>query len=139
MIGRPDDIYWENMDASCCSRFWRVLFGVIVILVSLVVTSTIIACCILYASGAASCTEYVPESTLASVLGSENLLYCFCEENILSSDTAIVSACGTVNRTILINNALLIVSSVASALSNIILGIIVELIISFMKPKTRSK
>lgn len=69
MIGRPDDIYWENIDASCGSRLWRTTLGIFIILASLIITSTIIACCILYASGASSCSEYIPSSTLSTVLG----------------------------------------------------------------------
>lgn len=68
-IGRPDDIYWENMDATFGSRIWRILLGIIIIFVSLVITSTVIACCILYASGASNCSQYNPGSLLADVTG----------------------------------------------------------------------
>ena len=137
-IGRPDDIYWQNFDYTFAGRFFRVVLGIIILAVGIIITSTIVAVCLLYVSGQASCNNYNSNTTMAQALGDKTLLYCFCQDNILSSDPMIKANCKSIDATILLSNGLMVVASVASSLTNIILGFLVGIVVKFMKPITKS-
>jgi hypothetical protein len=57
-LGKPEDIIWENMDMGPCQWLIRRIIGIILILVSVFITSSLICLSTLYVATTSSCNGY---------------------------------------------------------------------------------
>ena len=65
-LARPEQYNWNNVDISSGSRFCRVILSLLIILISIVITSSLIAFCTLYVSSTSSCASFDKEMNLAT-------------------------------------------------------------------------
>ena len=119
------------------------LLSIIFLIVVIAVTSSLIVFCTLYVSTTSSCLNYNSSTTLEQAISSDDqTLFCFCNDNFaqIYIQTSIQNACSTVEQEILISNLLQVGASLASAITNVILIIIVTLIAEYLlKPETKPK
>ena len=128
------------MDISGCSFCIRVLISILLLIIVIIITSSLIAFCTLYVSSTSNCVNFDTTLTLEDVQDSEQLLYCYCSAHLIDlyDDPTIQNACGDLQEDILIANIVQIGASVISAITNVILVIVVGVIAGFiLKPETK--
>lgn len=128
------------MDISGCSFCIRVLISILLLIIVIIITSSLIAFCTLYVSSTSNCVNFDTTLTLEDVQDSEQLLYCYCSAHLIDlyNDQTIQNACGDLQEDILIANIVQIGASVISAVTNVILVIVVGVIAGFiLKPETK--
>lgn len=140
--GRPEDIRWENLDISGWEKLIRFVIGVLFILVVLAIASLTIAVCSIYVSLTNDCTNFDPNTSLATAQTTTDLtlVYCYCDKHILSyfSDTNIYNLCQSFSKDIIIKTLLQFVAAATSTITNILIAVFISLLISFMKPRSNS-
>lgn len=140
-LGKPEDIIWENVDVTTCNWIVRRIIGIILLIISLFITSGLICISTLYIATTSSCSDYTTITfAQAQVTTDQNTLFCYCQEQIFSGfmDDSIKSLCQNLNQKIIITNALQISASVVSAITNVILSVLIVQIVKMMKPKSKS-
>lgn len=82
-LSRPETINWDNVDISACSYFVRFVFSILFIIISIFITSSLIALCTLYVSTSSNCGSYDTDTTFDVAKASDDKLtiYCFCSTN----------------------------------------------------------
>lgn len=99
----PEDIEWENYELSACSKFFRVVFAFVIILVFLALSCTIIGLCSIYiGTHSSNCEGVTIPSTAAAAQSSNNstIISCYCEANLIASfsDQSINTVCSTYSK-----------------------------------------
>lgn len=143
-LSRPETINWDNVDISACSYFVRFIFSILFIIISIFITSSLIALCTLYVSTSSNCGSYDTDTTfdVAKASGDKLTIYCFCSTNYASiyTDAGINSLCSNLEQTILVSNIVQIGASLLSTVTNIILIVVVSTIAGkLLKPDTKPK
>lgn len=96
-LSRPETINWDNVDISAGSYACRFIFSVIFIIISIFITSSLIALCTLYVSTSSNCGSYDTETTLATAAASDDklIIYCYCSTNYadIYTDEGVASLC----------------------------------------------
>ena len=140
-LARPEEYNWPNMDISLCSKVVRVILSVLLLIVVIAITSSLIVFCTLYVSTTSSCANYDANTSLTQALaGDSQTLFCYCNANfhLIYVDSSIQNACTNIERDILVSNLLQVGASLVSAITNVILIVIVALIAEYLlKPATK--
>ena len=134
-LARPEEFNYTNLDISACSRIVRVLLSILFLIIIIAITSSLIVFCTLYVSSTSSCQSFSSDTTLQQALAADSqTLYCYCNTNFadIYIDTEIQNACSTIESDILVNNVLQIGASLVSAITNVILIIVVSLIAEYL-------
>lgn len=129
------------MDVGPCQWVLRRIAGILMMLASLFITSSLICMSTLYIATTSSCTTYVPITfAQAQVTSDQNTLFCYCQSEIYAglTDPAVKSICEGLTSKIIYTNALQIVASLVSVITNVILTFLIGAIVKFMKPKSKS-
>jgi hypothetical protein len=137
-ISRPEEINWKNCDMSGVSRFVRSLCSLLLVVIAILICSALIGICTLYVASSANCQKYVsPTGTTISqqisqiqARNSESDTFCYCNANLASiyTNAEMNSFCGSITNKVLITNSLQIGASIISAVSNVVLAIIITVI-----------
>lgn len=78
-LGKPDDIIWENMDYGPCQWIIRRVIGILLMLVSLFITSSLICLSTLYIATTSSCVDYTTITFAQAQTADQNTLFCYCQ------------------------------------------------------------
>lgn len=79
-LGKPEDIIWENMDIGPCQWLIRRLIGLVFMLISLFITSSLICLSTLYIATTSSCSGYTTITyAQAAVTTDQSTLFCYCQ------------------------------------------------------------
>jgi hypothetical protein len=142
-LSKPEEINWNNVDLSAISVAVRWLFSILLLIISIVIASSLIAFCTLYVSSSSSCENFNAATTLISAVQAQGkTIFCYCSLHLteIYTDASIGSSCGSLSNTILFTNALQIGASLVSSISNTILVIVVGLIAKYLlRPNTKPK
>ena len=143
-LARPEEYNWNNIDITTSSKAARIFLSVLFLVICIVITSSLVAFCTLYVSSISSCSDFDGTMTLeeAEETGDELTMYCFCSDHIseIYYDSQIESACSDVSNDILVANVLTAGASAISAITNVILIVIVSLIAQYLlKPESKPK
>jgi len=88
----PSDIIWENLEASCCSKFWRSLLAVIAVIILLIISYTSIYTVNTLEQDRATkeeCIQYEEmDLAAAKIETNKRKIRCFCtQEGIIKIQT----------------------------------------------------
>lgn len=139
---RPDEINWNNVDMTDCSRGVRWVVSILLVVLSILMTSALIGFCTLYVASSANCQGYVqPTSTgypaqIAEVQSRNSLsdTFCYCNANLaaLYTEGSVNSYCGSISNKVLVTNILQVAASVISAVTNVVLAVIIAVIAKYV-------
>ncbi len=142
-LSRPEQINWQNLDISVCSRFLRFIFSILFLVIAILITTSLIALCTLYVSSTSACSNYDTTTLLpAAQSAGGQTLYCYCAAHFsdIYTDVLIKDACSSLSNSILYANLMQIGASLVSAVSNVILVVIVGVIAKYLlKPDSKPK
>ena len=134
-LSRPDQINWRNADLTSCSSFGRWVLSICLVTLCIIITSGIIALCMLYVSSTSSCQNVTLPSTSLSTTDQiaqvktmdDTAHFCYCNANLanMATDTEINDFCSSQSTKVLIANALQVIASILSAVTNLLLAMIV--------------
>ena len=137
-ISRPEEINWRSMDMSGLSRLLRVVCSLVVVVLAILVCSALIGFCTLYVASSSNCQSYVAPTgatvtlQIAEIQGraSSSATFCYCNANLaqLYTNAEITNYCSEISNKVLITNSLQIGASVVSAISNVVLAILIAVI-----------
>ena len=110
--------------------------SILIIIICIIITSTLVAICTLYVSSTSSCSDFDDAMTLEEAQATDNELtmYCYCSAHYTEtfSDSAIESACHDISNDILISNIVQSGASAVSAITNVMLIVIVSLVAEYL-------
>jgi len=141
-ISRPEEINWRNMDLSGFSRFLRIVCSFFFVIVAILICSALIGFCTLYVASSSNCQSYVAPTGATVTLqvaevkarASDSATFCYCNANLaqLYTNAEINAYCANISNTVLITNSLQIGASLVSAISNLILAILIAIVAKYM-------
>ena len=139
----PEDINWGSFELSPCSKFFRVLFSALIILIFLAVSCAIIGLCSIYInthSGNCDGVTIPTSATAASSTNNSTVLQCYCYSNLVASfsDSAISSVCSSYRTGILISQGIQYGVIATAAITNFIFGLIVDKLVNCVRPVSKS-
>jgi hypothetical protein len=142
-VPSPEDINWSSFELTFCSRFFRGLLAFLIIMIFLAVSCGIIGLCSLYISSHASnCSDVVIPTTVAQAQASNSTIAvkCYCEANLIASfsDSSIKTVCSSYLTGIEISQGIQYAVIVTSSITNYIFGLIVDKLINFVRPVSKS-
>jgi hypothetical protein len=128
---------------SPCSKFFRVLFSALIILIFLAVSCAIIGLCSIYInthSGNCDGVTIPTSATAASSTNNSTVLQCYCYSNLVNSfsDSAISSVCSSYRTGILISQGIQYGVIATAAITNFIFGLIVDKLVNCVRPVSKS-
>ncbi len=128
---------------SACSKFFRVLFSALIIIIFLGLSCTIIGLCSIYINThSGNCDNItIPTTTAAaSATTDSTTLQCYCFANLIDSfsDTAISTICTNYRNGILISQGIQYGVIATSAITNFLFGFIVDKLVSCVRPNSKS-
>jgi hypothetical protein len=142
-LSRPEQINWQNLDIGSCGSLVRWILSIIFLLISILITSSLIALCTLYVSSTSACSNYDPATLITkAVADGGQTLYCFCASHFADMYTVptIQNACANLSNTILYANIMQVGASLVSSVSNVLLIIAVGIIGKYvLKPASKPK
>jgi hypothetical protein len=96
-VPAPDDINWHNFQIGICSKFFRLFFAFLIIIIFLAISCAIIALCSIYISTHSSDCDgiTIPTDTTTAAASNSTVLRCYCNANLVASftDSTIKSIC----------------------------------------------
>lgn len=142
-VSSPEDIEWESFEIGACSKLFRVLFTIVIILIFLAISSTIIGLCSIYISShSGSCADVtIPGSAAdASATNNATIIQCYCDANLIVSfsDARIEAVCSSYRDSILIAQGIQYAVIATSSLTNFLFGVIVGKLVNCVRPASKS-
>lgn len=140
-ISRPEEINWNNMDMSGLTRFVRGTCSVLFVIVCIAITSGLIGLCTLYVATSSNCQNYVaPTGTITDQMAEIQTrtgdfeLFCFCNANLalMYTDATVGAFCADISNKVLMTNIMQVGASIVSAVTNVLLAIIVMVIAKYL-------
>lgn len=140
-VNDPEEINWESIDVSSCSRFMRITVAIIIIVVFIAVCSTLVSLCSIFISVNSTNCDGVPSITLtvAKTTSNSTEKTCFCNSNLLNfGDSSIQELCKEIFQKLYVENGLQIAAALISIITNAIFSFIIRKIVDFTKPRSFS-
>lgn len=143
-LPKPDTINWNNIDISTGSYIMRFLLSIFFIIISIFISSSLIALCTLYVTTTSNCSNFNSSLTISQIITLNKQLqtFCYCSANsaLVGSSSQFDSLCKNISHDIFISNIVQVCASILSSLTNIILILIISIIAQkLLKPPNKPR
>lgn len=144
-VPEPEDLNWDSFEVSTCSKIFRVMAAILIIVLFLAVSCSIISLCSVYISSRANdCQGVTIPSTVEdaeTANQSDEEKKCYCSSNFIASfsDSAIASYCQRQLKSIRAEQAIQYGITFAAAIVNFLFGLIVDKIVNLTQPFSFAK
>lgn len=139
----PENIEWQDYEITACSKIFRVLFSLMIILIFLAISCTIIGLCSIYiGTHSGNCAGVtIPDSaSQAQATNNSTIILCYCDANLIQSfsDASIDAVCTSYKKDIMIAQGIQYAVIATSGITNFLFGLIVDKLVTCVRPATKS-